>query len=745
MKSGVSTTGSSVPGYRLGAARRAAARAARPCRTASSRSRRPRCRAPRPWPASSWRADSTIDRHRRPPAQRAEHVEPVDARAARGRARRCRGARVPRFEALLAGRGGLDVVAAGPQADRERAHERRFVVDRRAACVTVAASGRLTIIVQPAAGRVLDRDVAAASPRRTPCDRRARARRRRRSGCRRGAGTAGTRARARSAGCPRPWSMTRRSTRRRPRRPGSARARPGGEKRERVGDDVGERPLEQHRVDVDRRQVSGTSTSMLRRAVRGSAIALPTTSSSADRRGLHDERAGLEPAHVEQVADERVEPVGFVVDRLEQLVRGGRVERDVLREQARRRGLDRRERRAQVVAHGREQRGAQLVGLRQRRGLGRLGLEPPALERDAELRRERVEHLPVFGAQARRRAATSTASPGRRQRDGPVDRVTRAGASPGGRDDRPAVLRRLQHRAAVEPEGRDEVGRRARAADRRREHEPGHPRQRPASARARYASLRRAGREVDERADHRRRRRGTTTSARTSRPFEIVKVWIGGAKNQFSSTKREHRRDRRPAPRRRSSRPRRRAAGSRATRSAVRRRRASARQHEREQRQPDERERERRPADAPARAAREPQARRSAAAIARSSSSDRGRGRDDVHVEGVARLPDHAVDDRSARQLGHDASGALAPSTTCVAFSARAICTIALRDLGARDLVVAAAELLEQRAGARRAPRRRCPARPSPDCDVDADAARPRCASRCARPGGRGRRRRARR
>ena len=39
---------------------------------------------------------------------------------------------------------------------------------------------------------------------------------------------------------------------------------------------------------------------------------------------------------------------------------------------------------------------------------------------------------------------------------------------------------------------------------------------------------------------------------------------------------------------------------------------------------------------------------------------------------------------------------ALAPSTTCVAFSARAICTMRLPDVGSGDLVVATAELLEE-------------------------------------------------
>ena len=90
-----------------------------------------------------------------------------------------------------------------------------------------------------------------------------------------------------------------------------------------------------------------------------------TTSSSPTSRIDELHRAGLQPAHVEQVADEVVEPVGPLVDRLEELAgRAGR-EVDVALQQAAHRRLDRRQRRAQVVRHRREQRGAQLVRLRQ--------------------------------------------------------------------------------------------------------------------------------------------------------------------------------------------------------------------------------------------------------------------------------------------------------------------------------------------------------------------------------------------
>ena len=74
-----------------------------------------------------------------------------------------------------------------------------------------------------------------------------------------------------------------------------------------------------------------------RRATRGSVSATSTSTRSAlaprlasaagddlverrPARARDVERAGLEPAHVEQVADEVVEPVGLLVDRLQELV-----------------------------------------------------------------------------------------------------------------------------------------------------------------------------------------------------------------------------------------------------------------------------------------------------------------------------------------------------------------------------------------------------------------------------------------
>ena len=101
---------------------------------------------------------------------------------------------------------------------------------------------------------------------------------------------------------------------------GDARRRAGRREAHRVLDHVRERPLEQAR---DRRARAAASPARRarrrrRRAPRLSSAA-GTTSSSPTGDGADVERAGLQAAHVEQVADERVQPVGLLVDRVEEL------------------------------------------------------------------------------------------------------------------------------------------------------------------------------------------------------------------------------------------------------------------------------------------------------------------------------------------------------------------------------------------------------------------------------------------
>ena len=91
-----------------------------------------------------------------------------------------------------------------------------------------------------------------------------------------------------------------------------------------------------------------------------------------DRREADLERPGLKAAHVEQVADEIVEPVRLLVDREEELMAGLRRPLDVLLEQARHRRLDPRQRRSQIVRDGRQDRRAKVACGGEGSCLGRL-------------------------------------------------------------------------------------------------------------------------------------------------------------------------------------------------------------------------------------------------------------------------------------------------------------------------------------------------------------------------------------
>ena len=97
------------------------------------------------------------------------------------------------------------------------------------------------------------------------------------------------------------------------------------------------------------------------------ASALPITSARSIRPVRSLQRSGLEPRHVQQIADEAVEPLGFVLDGPDQIELAlRRIQRLALRRQAGRRAQDRRKRRAQVVRDRRQQRRAQPLGLGRR-------------------------------------------------------------------------------------------------------------------------------------------------------------------------------------------------------------------------------------------------------------------------------------------------------------------------------------------------------------------------------------------
>ena len=132
-----------------------------------------------------------------------------------------------------------------------------------------------------------------------------------------------------------------------------------------VLDDVGEHPLEQRGVGARLREVVGH----LEHRGRLCGGPLGHRQHVDGLRTSHD-GPGLQPAHVEQVDHERVEPVGAVLDGLEQVgtVLVGPVDARVA--QAAHRRLDRRQRRAQVVGHGGEEGGARARGLGQHPPLG---------------------------------------------------------------------------------------------------------------------------------------------------------------------------------------------------------------------------------------------------------------------------------------------------------------------------------------------------------------------------------------
>ncbi len=109
------------------------------------------------------------------------------------------------------------------------------------------------------------------------------------------------------------------------------------------------------------------------------------------------DRADLQPAHVEQVADEPVETIGLLVDRAGELSALLAGPAHVGLQEAGGRRLDRGERGAQVVRDGLQQRGAEGVGLGEAGRSGGIGLEPPSVQREGEVRQERAQHPLVIG------------------------------------------------------------------------------------------------------------------------------------------------------------------------------------------------------------------------------------------------------------------------------------------------------------------------------------------------------------
>ena len=124
-----------------------------------------------------------------------------------------------------------------------------------------------------------------------------------------------------------------------------------------------------------------------------------------DRRGRlrWRDRPRPHPRQVHEVADHTIQPPGLLIDRLEQLPAMRAFQGGGFLEQARDRRRDRGERRAEVVGDGREERGAQPVGLRfHARRLG-LGSQPHAVDRERDLAGERLDHASLLRAEGRMR------------------------------------------------------------------------------------------------------------------------------------------------------------------------------------------------------------------------------------------------------------------------------------------------------------------------------------------------------
>ena len=166
-----------------------------------------------------------------------------------------------------------------------------------------------------------------------------------------------------------------------------------------VLDEVGDGPLEEAGVGEHQRQglVGLVEDGLVRDSAKGPLEDLVQRHRLEDR--AHG--TGLDATQVEQVRQQGVQPIGGLGGVVEQdaPVRVRQVEGRVL--QRRDRGLDARQRGAQVVRHGRDQGGADRVRLPQSGGVRGTRGQPVALEDRGRLGREGVEHAPVRGRQGR--------------------------------------------------------------------------------------------------------------------------------------------------------------------------------------------------------------------------------------------------------------------------------------------------------------------------------------------------------
>ena len=384
---------------------------------------------------------------------------------------------------------------------------------------------------------------------------------------RRGAGTARTPRRDRRRAMPGPWSTTRRSTR--------------------VADRAG--------LDADRASPAASSAARWRPGWRRPARAgrgRPTTGGSVSATSIRPDRPRSSPEAGQRRGHDLVEPTGrqrrlrarrsgggscragcrrgsssrsvssSMVSRNSACRSGGPV--DVVLQQARHRRLDRGQRRAQVVGHRPQERGAELVRPRRSSSASaRLACSRALLERRRQLGGEGVQHPLVVAAQRARPVST--------EHGVLVDRERRPARSSGwprrvvaGRRPRATQppSRRTQQADGVER--RTCMRRWSDDLEQRRRRRRRAPPASAASASASAPARARVGRPGVRPAPTSRLitagddARKATSASRFSRSA-MVNVWSGSVKNQLTSSDAGHggdqgrRRDRRRSPRRPAS------------------------------------------------------------------------------------------------------------------------------------------------------------------------------------------------
>ena len=210
---------------------------------------------------------------------------------------------------------------------------------------------------------------------------------------------------------------------------------------ERVVDEVGHDPLDQ---DRDRSRAGGRPPRRTPRTLRPRAPRLASALSTRSPTSVGPRSTSMAPVSRRLMSSRfstralsRSASSSMVWSRMP-VSSGPKCE--LVGQQARRRRLDGGQRGAQVMAHGGQERGPQLVGPGQRVGLGRLGVEPVALQGGGQLGGEGGQDVPVLGGQPgslQRRAPRvgqreGSASRPRGRRAGRTGRGHRRSRSPAG-------------------------------------------------------------------------------------------------------------------------------------------------------------------------------------------------------------------------------------------------------------------------------------------------------------------------